>query len=560
MPDFSDTISRAIGSEDGRKADLLFIAAFTVLCLGRLLWLLNVYVDDNCWLLSMYNTPGLSGFLDTGFRELRCVPQGVFLYGLFVTHTFLSDAVFWWQALNLVMQGLTGAGIYLLVRALPGNFRFAAFASAVFFLIAPVDTTLPVFSNLTRRAGLLTSIFSLILTVKAVETGRKARYLLPALLVSALTNYLLIEGAMSLEPGRFLLMAALFRQKGESLKGAALKALKWSLAFGLSLVPLAVFKMLYKPFGLYGGYYETGVKFIFRYSMWKQAFKHFCFDNWKVFRALIEGFPFWAALLGLAGGLLAWVSPWGAGTDKAEVSGGRLDNRFAAALGLALLVFPLMFYMYAGKVPTYGIDSRHGVLMQLGNAVMLGGLLAWLAVKTGWKAWLRAWTAALFAVGVFFSNVNLDQYFKTWEHQKTFWRAFAERFPELPPKADFLMGVDNHELLYRYYGDYDFEYPLNMLYSREGRRGDMRPYRVVPAAELAVTERGAFKRLGHFGEEVFDTATLIPVGFKDGRFYSGKETAVLGGVFKALAGNPLPGPGGKSAITYPLRRRAGYLE
>ena len=557
---FFEKISRSIQSEDGRKADLLLISVFTVLCLGRLLWLLNVYVDDNCWLLSMYNTPGLSGFLDTGFRELRCVPQGTILYGLFVTHTFLSDPVFWWQALNLVMQGLDAAGIYLLVRALPGNFRFAAFASAVFFLIAPVDTTLPVFSNLTRRAGLLTSIFSLILTVKAVETGRKARYLLPALLVAAFTNYLLIEGAMSLEPGRFLLMAALFRQKGDSLKEAALKALKWSLAFGFSLVPLAVFKMLYKPYGLYGGYYETGVKFIFRYSMWKQAAKHFCFDNWKVFRALIEGFPFWAALLGLAGGLLARVSPWGAAVVNPEAAGDKLDNRFAAALGFALLVFPLMFYMYAGKVPTYGIDSRHGVLMQLGNAVMLGGLLAWLAIKTGWKAWLRTGTVVLFGTGVFFSNVNLDQYFKTWEHQKTFWRAFAERFPELPPDADFVIGVENQELLYRYYGDYDFEYPLNMLYSREGRRGAMRTYRVVPAAELAETQRGTFKRLGHFGEEVFNTATLIPVGFKNGRFYSGKETAVLGGVFKALSGNPTPGPGGKSGVFYPLRGRAGYLE
>lgn len=548
-----EKIRGLLAQGDGRRADLVLIVLFTALACGRLLWLADVYVDDNCWLLAVYNTSGLSGFLDTGFRELRRVPQGIFLYGLFATHALLEGAVYWWQAINLLLQGLTASGIYLLVRALPGNFRLAAFASSILFLVAPVDTTLPVFSNLTTRTGLLLSVFSLYWTARAVQTGRRALWLVPALLASLFTNYVLVEGALALEPGRFLLAAALLRQKGADLKGAVLGALKISLLFGLSLVPLVVYKMLYKPYGIYGGYYETGVKFVFKYKMWKQAFKHFRFDNWGVLKDLITGFPGWAALLGAAGGGLAWLRL----SVPAERDGeGGLTNGCVAWLGLALLIFPLMFYMYAGKVPSYGIDTRHGIIMQLGNAVMLGGLLAWLLGRFG-KAQVRASAALLLAAGVFFTNVNLDQFFKTWEHKKDFWAAFTARFPGLPPEADFVMSAENGHLLYRYYADYDFEYPLNMLYSREAGRGAVRKYRVIPAAEFPAGQKGVFERPGHYGTDRFDAGKLIPVAYKGGRLYAGAETAELGGVYAGLAGNPLPACGGGE--TYPLRARARCL-
>lgn len=547
----------------GATSDIWFLLLLAFLCFGRLLFLHDINYDDNCWLLSIYGTTDLSSFLDTGFRELRRVPQGISLYTLLLPHTLVENSFHLWQSLTILTGFLSSLGIYLLLRSLPGIPSTAPFWAAVFFLIAPIETTQGIVHTSMYRVGTMLSIFSLYLTSRYMQT-LKRWYFAGALVLYAFVSVFLLEGAIALEPGRFAILAYLFAASGCSRRESAKRGALLMLPFVLVTIPIVLYKLLLKPFGIYAGTYQTSLWFIAEPSMWYRFIKHFLFDNWIFLAKYMSGFPAWGLALGILGGIAAWnrASPPPPSGRPLDGPGGSSINLpyFTAVLGLILLLFPALMYMYAGRVPTYGFDSRHGIIMQPGNAVLLAGAFAWLYARYGKAIIFRTAAAVFIAMGVFFCNVNIDQYVKTLSNKQQFWRAFAKKFPTLPAKADFVFDVLNPELLYRYYADYDFELPLNLLYSRTSERGKVRSYRAIPASEFSPSTERFFTRLSHYGNDVFDTKNIIPVSFRDGRLYVGKETAGLPGIsYSVLANNPVPKASSAPAAGYPLRNRLNYL-
>ena len=547
---------------DSRRTDITVIAAFALVSFWPLLFLLGVFSDDNCWLLSVFNTTTLSGYLDTGFRELRRVPQGVFLYAIQASQASGEHMMALWQVLNLLLQAATALFIYFLVRLFPGSARPAAFFSALCFLAVPLDTTQPLISNMMTRTGLFLSVVSLWGTVKFFTAGRQRRYYALSFLAAVTASYSLVEAAIALEPARLLLAVYFYRQGGRPFSEALKKSALFIGPFLLACIPLAVYKITCKPYGVYASFYETGLRFVFSPRNWKDLLKFLLLDNWFGLARYAGTAPVSGALSACAAALLSWFALGRADLQKDTERVAAAQNVRLILFGLALLLPVAVFYMYSDKVPHTGYNSRHAILMQFGYSLILGGGCAYFSLKWRGSRYLKPALALFFALGVFFVNLNLEQYFKTWRHKQQFWRAFEERFPALPPKADFVMDVEVSGLLYSYNAGYEFELPLNLLYSRAGQRGGVRVYRVLHAREFAGLPRSeVINTTGHYGRDSYALKALIPVVYKDGVLYTGPDTRKNHGdkVMAEISGNPVPAAA-DSAAEYPLRRfLKGYL-
>jgi hypothetical protein len=91
------------------------------------------------------------------------------------------------------------------------------------------------------------------------------------------------------------------------------------------------------------------------------------------------------------------------------------------------------------------------------------------------------------AGGVFINNLNLDLHFRGWDIQRTFWRAFTDRFPSIPDSSAFLIHVEHYYKSQLENSDldnhYDFEIVLNMLYVQSIDPACFRKHKVIAAEE-----------------------------------------------------------------------------
>ena len=95
----------------------LFIAFLAILSFGRIWFLRDVVWDDNCWLLSVYSTKNLEGFLNTGYVELRRVLHGTFVYYFLKIHKNSDYVYLIWHSINIFIQIASPVFLYLLYPA-----------------------------------------------------------------------------------------------------------------------------------------------------------------------------------------------------------------------------------------------------------------------------------------------------------------------------------------------------------------------------------------------------------------------------------------------------------
>ena len=141
-------------------------------------------------------------------------------------------------------------------------------------------------------------------------------------------------------------------------------------------------------------------------------------------------------------------------------------------------------------------------------------------------------------LGVFVNNVNLDLYFEGSQREKKFWREFTQRFPGLPAHAVFLMDVRDDIPFFvinngYFYVDlnshYDFEFPINMLYAKTDESNSFRRYKACSMRSseakslLKNTDIDVYKRLSHWGEDIFDPREFIVVHYRGGELLVNRE-------------------------------------
>jgi hypothetical protein len=487
------------------RAIIAFLVALSLLSYARLYMLRDVYADDNCWLFSIYLTNNLPEFLATGFTEMRREPLGVFLYFFFLPFRLLDNPYPVWHTASLAIQIATPLILYRLLRDLCSDAWLAAFVASVLILV-PLDHVVPYLSSINYRFGLLFGLSSLLLTDLAARNSRWTWRLPLALLCTALASYVFMEATIAFEAARLLILWHRLRRKEQPVTELLRTSISWWGPFLLLCVPLIAYKLLFKPYGIYTGIYAAGFSYFFDRAVLEEAYKPFAGWLWLIILRMLRSHAHWTTvLLGVLAGILVLASTLHMNREvrtAATATSAKFSLSMLLLFGFFILLPVLFIFFFAGRPPKLGTESTHATLMQPGYAALVGGI-AYAAYRLALAfgrigSFLASAVLATFAgVGVYFTNLNLDLFREASNQQQQFWRAFKQRFPILPPRADFVIDaipVPYNRWIGSYYeledlqSSYELEFSLNVLYpSPDGAH--VRRYRVYPFAELSADVR-----------------------------------------------------------------------
>jgi len=526
-----------------KKQDFLIFGVIflAILSFSRIFFVNNVFWDDNCWFLSLFSTGNLEQFINTGFVELRRTIMGTLLYFLLNLHKISNYFNLAGHLLNMLIQIVSPVVLYLLINNLFPKKMILAFLISGYFIIFPMDTTLPIYSTLGYRMAIMLSLISFYLTERALAKNIRWDLLVVAFIVSGVSGYIFMEGVIALEFARLFLIWFLLRNQGLQASQLMKKSLSIWVPFVFLFLPLCVYKLLYKPFGQYVGTYTNDFNFFFNWLSHKHVFAHLLFYQWMYFfDHNAYNTTIWSLSLAfLAGLLLIYIFKQIKLFDKREVlpPGKGLNeiifaNRFILFFGLLFFIPPLIMYEFTNKIPFIGVDSRHGIVLQVGNAIIFGCLFYMLyqlllLFRHGFRLF-KIFLVVLFSLGVFFNNFFLDLYLEGSKQRTQFWNAFTERFPNIPNDAVFLIDIDCDSYFSRLslIGYYALELPLNLLYAKSSNPNEFRRFKVFAPDELqGETIPFVFKRHVLQGYDIFDSDKAIVVYYnsKEGKIFVNRE-------------------------------------
>lgn len=527
---------------------IVAIASFwKIFSIHDLIW------DDNCWLQSFYATANLEQFLETGGKPLGHEALGSIIYWLWWLHKYTDFFFPVWHTLSLLTQIGSAIALFFLVKGLFKDERLAFFA-AILFIVFHLDQALPFATIMNYRIGLLLSIISLYLTVRALESETNRRGLLALSALSAAPAHsVFIEQAVALEPGR-LAIIAYFLYYTRNIEGTKLakKSLLYWLPFVALMLPLIVIKLTNKPYGVYEGTYSLDPWFFLN---WKQNLREISdllllewLRFWKLSRfsegimpllIFAGGIPFFMYVLGH---LVPRPFPEHAPQRSAPhrwMTASTLHLANTYGVGIALLLPPLLMVKFAGlDLQLIGSqNSSHGILAQIGYAIILGKIAeqsftSTISRKKPTRLWRFLPLASVLALGVYYNNIGLDLYQDSWKRQTLFWKTFVQRFPVLPERADFVIDAADGARLSDQRIHFDFEIGLNLLYARSSDPAEFRRYRVFTMEDYRnqAIKRGVpqlddrpIERLTHWGRDVLDPRQFIVVIYRHGHLLIGPE-------------------------------------
>lgn len=512
-----------------RDSWLPFLTIFLVVLSGfwRLFFLNWPFYDDQAWLMSRAGSESLGAFLDTGFNQSRRPLSGVFLYVLYGIHT-MSPAVAYviWDILTVVTVAVAGIMLYLLMDSMWPGRRTMALVAGCLVTIAPLDFTMPAFVLVCYRIAVAGSIASLLLTKKAAqaESGR-AGLIWGALALSAVSSLVMQEGTIMYEPARFVLIWMIFRSDG--VGNSARRALRAWTPFVALTLGVALYKVFFKPYGVYAGFYSTDFSHFFDPALYVNFMRTFLLGSWAGLFIYARQAGLLPIIIGTAtAGTVAFALSFHRGQDNKEQGMG------PAVLGLWLLVPPSLLYLSIGDAPNLSEESRHGILLSPGYAMFVAGVVGILIDRVGHsnisRGILVAGVSILIGAGVFFHNVNLSVYDGLIQQEKRFWSLFVQRFPILPARADFFFDVDPPRTIYKrmnMYYFFQFEYPVNTLYPAPDMQ--FRRYHVYAMQDMNperyMKDHARFGRRSGWGDDAFDTDKMVFVYYRGGEMLVNSE-------------------------------------
>ena len=512
-----------------------FIAAISYI---RIIFLNDVFMDDHCWIQAAFASDNIIDFLNTGFFELRRVPQGIALYPLCMLFKTTDHPFIIVHLITIAIQIITPVFLYLLIYKLFRN-SMAAFIIASILIIYPIDTTVPVITTLPYRLGLMFSVISFYLTQRALAENIKWSYLMAALLISAISHVFFMESTIVLEPARLLMIGLILYNKGSNKNEVIINSIKFWSPFLLICIPVVLYKLLYKPYGIYEGTYNNDFLFFLNWKLHVRYLAMLLGGNWVYLLVKIKYLSYWTVISCLIVFLATYFMLKKYPFKSAFLVNGRIDNfsrseekgsktsfNLIIMFGLLLLIPVIILYEFASRILGVGFDSRHGCLMQFGYALIFGGLIYIIINKSlnalkYKKQFITLLMASLLGLGTFFINLNLDQYFKIWELEKQFYNTFLKRFPALPKNSHFMFDIPTKIPLGFRVVAYNAEHVINMLYAESKKPQEFRMHNVTDWYYLNNNKnifKTKYETMTHLGKDIFITRELIIIRWQPGEF------------------------------------------
>src|SRR5581483_9797714 len=508
---------------------------------------------------------GFRDFLASGWSELRRVPQGTFYYFYLLPFRYMQDPYALWHTVSLATEVGLALLLYKLVRNLCEDAWLAGFVACTMIAV-PLDHVVPYVTSANYRLGTLAALASLYLTDTAAREGRWGWRLPAALLLAVIGEWVFTEAALGYEPARLLIVWNRFYRPGRPMREYIAPLAKWLALFALLGIGLVVYKLTFKPYGIYAGMYATGLSRLLDREALAGTERLFSLGLWRLLRHEQSfGHPESAVLGVLAGALTFCIllafrrSP----AAKGAVPAPRSSRLFLFLLGVVMLLPVLFLFHYAGRPPRLGTDSNHATIMQPGYALLLGAGVHWIALRAASAARVAFLALALalgwFAgSGVYYSNLNLDFFAVASARQQEFLGAFKKRFPSPPQHADFVIDAvpprysPRLETFFQFediHASYELELGLNRLYAPGALHGERR-YRAYPIEEMTADYRAkgpamfrsTFMRDSHYGKDALDFSQMTYVYWRGGRVLVNREILQENprALYRELADKPPP--------------------
>src|SRR3990172_942717 len=413
---------------------LIFIVIIAGLSCGRVYFFYDVVWDDNCWLLASYSSNNIEQFLNTGFYELRRVPNGILIYYLFALHNLTDNAYLIWRSADIIIQVLTPVFLYIFLKNLFKETRILSFFAAISFVVFPLDNTLPYLTVIAYRIATLLTIISFYLTVLALEKDRpRPVFLISAFVLSGFSHYVFMEITIVFEAARLFVIGYIFHTRYAERDLLIKKSLLYWSPFLLLCIPLIVYKLMYKPYGMYEGIYKTDFLFFLNWSEHLKVVRLLLFQQWRYLKKYTAEATVWSVLLGIVAVFVSYMVLRKL-HDMRGKSGKIWQGTFAATfkakrhpvwdfllLAILFLIPPILLLEFANREIGLGFNSSHFNQVQIGYAIIAGAFLYFffpsfsnseLKVKGA-----RLFISALIVAGVFFNNLNLDLYLNSSQRQ-----------------------------------------------------------------------------------------------------------------------------------------------
>lgn len=565
---------------------ILFLLA--ALAFGRVWLIQDVMWDDNYWILYRYESQNLEEYFQSGFYQMQRLPLGIFIYFFFGTYTQTDHFYFVWHALNSLTQIGSPIVLYFFLKNLFPDKQGLSFFAAAALIIFQVDQTLPFASAINYRISLLLSIASLYLTERAFRSDKiQAGKFVGSLVCALLAHSVFLEAAITLEPARALVIFYLIaRRTNDGWHSVLRKTLLAWLPYVALCIPIVVYKTFLKPYGHYGHMYDMNLLFFLNFEQNLRTLSYFLLFPW-VLQLLNIGTvkPVTWIMGALSFGVLlvalyrtAVVSAICKRPSKIPASSWLSvkrewrSNESVLLLG-AVAFFPAaFFFQFVSRPVSIGFDTSHAATAQIGHAILVGWVLVTIYKLTLQRSkrepWLKYLYSAVLAAGVFFSNANLDLYFKSWEFQNQFWNAFISRFPNIPENKLFIFDIDQSALYSDLNNSYSLEFQMNMLYAASEKQFPFRRHFASPvgqwyreAAKTGVMDpvfhknrfSFTFERNTYVGKDIFDGKDFIFVHYWDNVLSVNKEILDRYPEIPYAVWLDRPFPEVPETTTYPLR-------
>ena len=521
---------------------------------GRIWQIQDVIWDDNAWLLSIYSTDNLRDFLKIGFHDLRREPLGVFLYFLFDLHRHAELFFPVWHGLELMLLALNPVILYALILHLFKDQLLALF-SGLAFIVFPLDYTIGFASAVNYQVSLFLTLLSLLLSLYMIRK-RACWYLFMAgsLLTAGLSQYVFLEASVALEPARMLMFAFLSGGTRWNVGRHWRFALGKSVPFLLLPIPLVIYKLSMPTSGIHAALYQLDIMHLFDIRQYAISLAHFFFFPWMVLGLNADNVRSGTVLMAVLAGFLATIllrrpmSRYPVNNKRRTLTAQTVNpaplwtTSQVMLFALTAIIPVFLLFQFAGRPISWGMDSSHAALCQIGYALIGGQLMSrlWsrqpaiLAYRRASSRVIIALIGTLIGIGVFFSNLNIDQYHRSWQSQSRFLGEFLHRFPQLPAGSFLVADVRGGDR----YSDidmYDIEFSLNLLYAPSRMSSEFYRHKIITAEDFSqfasapaeAQHSGKIKimRATDYGMEAVDTDKLIFIHYRDGKLLVNQEIA-----------------------------------
>ena len=439
----------------------LLLLLLALLSSIRILWLSDVFMDDNCWLRVIRETDGLVGFLEHSFGPMHRATVGAIFYA------FLSQYDDWWfyplwHGATLLTEIGSPLVLYALVHKLNNDKRLA-FVCAACLIVLKFDHTLGYLSGINYRFGLLFGLLSLYATVSA-----RHGYAWVCMVLALAST----ETALAIEPARLYML-----WQAKKSRPRAVLCVWWP--FLLLSVALVGYKLVFPPVGMWQNSYIFNTTHLVKNALSLPYF---------------ETVELWGSLS------YQTVTPWVLGLLAivlVRIEGGNAYHFHS--LSLTLILSSLVLLLYADRELGGSMNSSHVAVMQIGTSLLAG---CWLARRPVWVF------ALVVFLGTVANNKYIDLYFQSWQAQEQFWVWFHTEHPTVKATDQFYMDVQDGAVFsdLRTYCDFEAGFQERygvrpQVYTREQAVNDVRRGR-------AIFDQPRFEQETHLGMESFETKAI----------------------------------------------------